>query len=119
HATGDTVLKEIATILLKSSRTEDVVARFCGEEFVLLLSHCDMSDALTKAEDIRQTLEELHPAGLKITASFGVAEMQQNSDMDFTTLFKAADKALYKAKASGRNKVIAHQHEHQTESELA
>ncbi|MDH5552428.1 MAG: GGDEF domain-containing protein, partial [Nitrosomonas sp.] len=70
HATGDTVLKEIATILLKSSRTEDVVARFGGEEFVLLLSHCDMSDALTKAEDIRQTLEELHPAGLKITASF-------------------------------------------------
>ena len=118
HATGDIVLKEIATVLLKSSRTEDLVARFDGEEFVLLLSHCNMSDALAKAEDIRRTLEELCPAGLKITASFGVAEMQQNSDVDFTALFRAADEAVYKAKMTGQNKIIAHQYVHQTESAL-
>ncbi len=118
HAAGDIVLKEIATVLLKSSRTEDVVARFSGEEFVLLLSHCNLANALTKAEDIRQTLEELCPAGLRVTASFGVAEMKQNSEMNFAALFRAADEAVYKAKTAGGNKIVTHQHEHKIESAL-
>ncbi len=106
HATGDFVLKEIAYVLTEFIRKEDIVARYGGEEFVLLLSHCDLANALNIAEKIRKSIENLHPAGLTVTASFGVAEMQQESEEGFSELFKAADHALCQAKLTGRNKVV-------------
>ncbi len=108
HATGDIVLKEMASVLLKCTRKEDIAARFGGEEFVLLLSHCNISNALARAEKIRQTIENLHPVGLNVTVSFGVAEMQQSAAKNFTELFQAADAAVYQAKSTGRNKVVTH-----------
>ena len=106
HATGDIVLKLIGQVLKDQCRTEDFVARFGGEEFVMLLSHCDIDFAVTKAENLRKEVEAAQPAGLTITASLGVAAMEE--DDDFNTLFEKADKAVYEAKESGRNKVVVH-----------
>jgi two-component system cell cycle response regulator len=106
HATGDVVLKSIGQVLKEDCRTEDFVARFGGEEFVMLLSHCDIEFAVTKAENLRKEVEATRPSGLTITASLGVAAMLDNDD--FNSLFEKADKAVYKAKESGRNKVVAH-----------
>ncbi|MDH5369202.1 MAG: diguanylate cyclase, partial [Gammaproteobacteria bacterium] len=106
HATGDVVLKSIGQVLKEQCRTEDFVARFGGEEFVMLLSHCDIDFAFTKAENLREKVEAAQPAGLTITASLGVAAMDESDD--FNSLFEKADKAVYEAKESGRNKVFSH-----------
>lgn len=108
HATGDIVLKEVANILIDSTREEDVAARFGGEEFLLMLSHCDAASAYAKAEDIRKKIENLNPSNINVTASFGVVEGQRNTKEDFSDLFKAADKAVYHAKSIGRNTVVAY-----------
>lgn len=107
HSTGDTVLKEIASLLAKSIRKEDIAARYDGEKLVLLLSHCDVSNAGIIAEKMRKSIQKLHPSDLNITASFGIAEIQQDSSEGFTELFKAADEAIYQAKSNGGNQVIA------------
>ena len=106
--TGDCVLKEIASILSQSIRKEDVAARQEGEEFVLLLSHCDISNAAIIAEKIRKSIENLKPANLSITASFGVAEISQDSTEGFPELSKAANQAVCQAKTCGGNTVVAH-----------
>jgi len=106
HGVGDIVLKEIGRILSRNCRIEDFVARFGGEEFVMLFSHCDIDFALTKAEKIRKFIEESLPNGLTITASIGAAAFTE--DDDFESLFDKADKAVYEAKETGRNKVVAH-----------
>lgn len=106
HAAGDVVLQEIGGVLLDACRKEDIAARFGGEEFVLLLSHCDGANAAKKAEQLRATIEALRPAGLRVTASFGVAELPLASRCDFNDLFKAADAAVYAAKEEGRNRVV-------------
>jgi len=106
HAAGDIVLQELAGVMADACRREDIAARFGGEEFVLLLSHCSGENAVKKADQIRQTIEALRPAGLKITASFGVAEIDLSQRCEFDDLFKSADEAVYEAKSSGRNKVV-------------
>lgn len=106
HATGDIVLKSIGQVLKDQCRTEDFVARFGGEEFVMLLSHCDINFAMSKAENLRQAIEAAKPADLTITASLGIASM--DDDDDFNSLFEKADKAVYEAKETGRNKVVIH-----------
>ena len=106
HAAGDIVLQELAGVMADACRREDIAARFGGEEFVLLLSHCSAENAVKKADRIRQTIEALRPAGLKITASFGVAEIDLSQRCEFDDLFKSADEAVYEAKSSGRNKVV-------------
>ena len=106
HAVGDIVLKEIGKVLNRNCRTEDFVARFGGEEFVMLFSHCDIDFAFTKAEKLRISIEECEPEGLTITASIGIAAL--TVDDDFETLFDKADKAVYEAKESGRNKIVIH-----------
>ena len=106
HATGDVVLKSIGQVLKEQCRTEDFVARFGGEEFVMVFSHCDIDFAVTKAEKLREVVEAAQPANLTITASLGVAAMDENDD--FNSLFEKADRAVYEAKESGRNKVVVH-----------
>ena len=104
HHIGDVVLKSVGKVLMDNCRAEDFVARFGGEEFVMLLSHCDFDFATIKAEAIRQAIEELKPQGLTITASIGAATLA--ADDDFEGLFEKADKAVYHAKEAGRNQVI-------------
>ncbi|PCK07029.1 MAG: hypothetical protein COA42_16330 [Alteromonadaceae bacterium] len=108
HAVGDKVLTAVANAILKCCRDEDVVARFGGEEFVVLLSHCDYVCGLSKAEEIRKSVEILEPEGLTITASFGVTSIQSVAKVKpkFEDLFKLADSAVYKAKDNGRNCVV-------------
>ena len=105
HPTGDTVLKEAAQLLRKQCRREDLVARFGGEEFVILLSHCNPQQAQEKAESIRAALQNLRPGKLEVTGSFGVACCQQGSRISFNDLFSHADSAVYQAKNNGRNRV--------------
>lgn len=106
HAVGDIVLKEVGKVLNRNCRIEDFVARFGGEEFVMLFSHCDVDFAFTRAENIRMSIEECQPNGLTITASIGIAALDK--DDDFESLFDKADKAVYGAKELGRNKVVIH-----------
>jgi len=105
HAVGDDVLKVVAECLSIEKRKEDVLARFGGEEFVLLLDHCDVVQAEIKAEKLRAAIETLQPAGLKITVSIGVAQLNLQ-ETEFTEPLKRADDALYIAKEQGRNRVV-------------
>lgn len=102
HDVGDNVLKSIAKLLKKNSRTGDIAARFGGEEFLLLLDHCDLKSAEAKAENLRRELESLKPEDIQITASFGVAELK-NYHEKFKGVLKRADEAVYAAKENGRN----------------
>ena len=104
HDVGDKVLVEVSKLFNQTTRKEDIAARFGGEEFVLLLDHCDKKSAQTKVESIRKEVEKLEPESLKVTASFGVAELQSGEALD--ALIKRADDALYEAKQTGRNKVV-------------
>lgn len=107
HAVGDIVLSESAKLTKSLCRAEDIVARFGGEEFILLLSHCDLEQAKSKAEEIRSELELLTPHGLTVTASLGVSAMPEGGLYEFRDLFSAADEAVYSAKDNGRNQVVA------------
>lgn len=102
HLVGDTVLIEIATLLNESIRTGDTVGRWGGEEFLIILPHTSLSQALLLAEKLRVLVSEhsFTTVGHK-TASFGVAVFVD--DMSIETLTDRADKALYKSKDQGRN----------------
>jgi diguanylate cyclase len=109
HSEGDVVLKELGLILQKCTRAFDVVSRNGGEEFTVLLLDCHINRAVEIAERIRQTVEEnvfVLNSGVKIklTISIGVASYN-DSTIDPALLIDDADKALYEAKKSGRNKV--------------
>ena len=104
HAVGDIVLKTIGQTLRNECRLEDFVARFGGEEFVMLLTHCNLNNAAVKGESLRKKIEKSKPGGLTVTTSIGAAELSANDDFD--SLFHEADTAVYEAKEAGRNKVV-------------
>lgn len=103
HDVGDKILKETAKVLKDKARSSDYVARWGGEEFLLVLPDTGLKQAAELAEAMRSRLEQtpFHKE-TRITASFGVATL---NEADLDSLFKAADTALYEAKQSGRNKV--------------
>lgn len=106
HQAGDDALVTFAAILEESARSDDFVARFGGEEFVMLCGGCDIANAIAKAEDIRRIVEKTPIPALKgktMTASFGVTELQIGDTEE--TLLARADRALLFAKESGRNRV--------------
>ncbi|HED35202.1 MAG TPA: diguanylate cyclase [Gammaproteobacteria bacterium] len=105
HPVGDQVLKKISELLLKSSRKEDVVARFGGEEFVILMDQCDIDWAGKKAGKLRERIEVARPNDLVVTASIGVAQLGGEGD-SFDELLKRADAAVYRAKEQGRNRIV-------------
>ncbi|PXW87268.1 two-component system cell cycle response regulator [Nitrosomonas sp. Nm84] len=106
HPKGDTLLREVASLLIKSIRQEDIAARFDGEEFALLLSHCTIPNAAIVAEKIRKSIENLHSSDLNVTASLGIAEICQDSTENFSEIFKAAREAIHQAQSNGGNQVI-------------
>ena len=106
HVVGDEVLKGIASLMDACSRQEDVAARFGGEEFVVLLGHCEIADALEKSQQLLASIEQLKPGGIEVTVSIGVAELSSSGET-FGDLLGRADMALYKAKDNGRNRVEA------------
>ena len=107
HAVGDEVLAAVGGELKRGCRDEDIVSRYGGEEFVILLDHCDLVEAAKKADGIRQMIEKLKPAGRDITASFGVCSMRDTEGEGFASMFERADRAVYQAKDTGRNRVVA------------
>jgi len=107
HTTGDTVLSDIGKLLMASCRQGDIVSRIGGEEFLVLLPHCSIMDAMHKAENIRSMIELAKPAGLNVTASIGIASLNENHGDDFEKLYKSADNAVYHSKENGRNQITA------------
>lgn len=105
HLVGDEVLCAIGESLLEDTRTEDCAVRFGGEELLLILTHCDLADAATHAERIRARIESMHPCGLDVTASLGVAARPMGRTVAFEQLLRSADEAVYEAKGNGRNRV--------------
>ena len=109
HLMGDQVLIAVASELKSKRRESDVAARFGGEEFVILLSHCTLEQAAIIAENLRQTVHDLTPCQLLVSASFGVTTLKlDDPSVTFDLLFQQADKALYQAKEQGRNKVVCY-----------
>jgi diguanylate cyclase (GGDEF)-like protein len=110
HPAGDVVLKEIGTIFARSLRPDDCVGRYGGEEFLLILRGCAMETALIRAEQMRLAVQSARimdgETMLQVTASFGVASVFP-SNYEADAVIRAVDAALYRAKSSGRNCVIA------------
>ena len=111
HNVGDIVIKILSEIMQESTRKSDVVARFGGEEFVILLPNTDKNGAVNIARKITKTIEDtpIQPKGQKpfhVTISAGVASViSEDTSIDDT--INRADMALYEAKNSGRNRVIS------------
>ena len=117
HAVGDLVLKTIAKIIRGQLREYDIAGRYGGEEFSILLPFTKIEEAQRVAERLRKLIEnneidisKVNPDSdtkkIKVTLSLGIYEMTQNDNGE--DLLKKADKALYEAKNTGRNKVVIH-----------
>ncbi|MEA3512658.1 MAG: diguanylate cyclase [Campylobacterota bacterium] len=105
HDIGDNILQDIANILKISSRNSDIVCRWGGEEFCLGLPNTDIENGILVAEKIRLTIEGyVFTKELRITCSFGISQLHETDT--YNELFKRADEALYKAKHTGKNKVV-------------
>ncbi len=105
HAHGDLVLKQITATIKESLRDSDAIFRIGGEEFVLILALQDKQAAHAVAEKIRQKIAAVNfPQSSRISISLGVTQLL--ADDDYDSILARADKALYQAKESGRNKVI-------------
>jgi diguanylate cyclase (GGDEF)-like protein len=110
HYAGDHVIKEIADICHQQKRKSDIIARFGGEEFLILLPETKLEAAQRFAERLRRKVETsafcVASNAIRATISIGVSEANPSIDTVFD-LIKLADKALYMAKDSGRNRVYA------------
>ena len=111
HVGGDAVLKQIGAVLRDNCRvTQDIAARFGGEEFVLLLQGVTADIAAARCEQIRKAIEEypwrtVHTDLARVTISAGVCDALTHTGADSEALFAVADALLYEAKRSGRNQV--------------
>ncbi|AAC06416.1 GGDEF domain-containing protein [Aquifex aeolicus] len=108
HDVGDLVLKKISEILKRNVRGADLVARFGGEEFIVMLSNTNLNGAVKKAEQLRRMIEQTPielPNGekLRVTVSIGVSTYRGHESLE--ELIKEADQALYEAKRKGKNRV--------------
>ena len=117
HSVGDQVIKLLADKLISNVRDSDIVARFGGEEFAIILPNTDIKNSLLIAEKIRKDVEECglqqcnlesHDDSIKFTVSLGVDELKYDQDTQIDSALNRADKALYEAKRTGRNKVCSY-----------
>jgi diguanylate cyclase (GGDEF)-like protein len=110
HSIGDAVLREVADVLRQSARSDDLIARFGGEEFILALPVSTARRGLERAERIRRALSSrrfrVTEDGLTVTASIGVSFADPGRARTSASLISAADLFLYRAKESGRNRVV-------------
>lgn len=109
HLKGDIVLKKTAETIIDSIRETDIAGRWGGEEFLIIMPQTEIKGALKAAEYLRKSIESIRYDFLeKSTISIGIAEMKANTTIE--ELINQADKALYNAKESGRNKVCCPKH---------
>ena len=112
HAVGDAVIKDMATVLCESSRVNDCVGRYGGEEFCMVLVATDTDVAMLVSDRARLAFERCSEAtdsatgGRKVTASFGVSTIKFGAT-DVAELLNQADMALYESKHNGRNRVTS------------
>jgi diguanylate cyclase (GGDEF)-like protein len=112
HEAGDLVLRELAGVLRRFARASDVASRYGGEEFLVLLPECPFEAAQRKAEQLREEVARLElryddrPLG-PVTVSLGVAAFPDHAK-ESAELLRCADEALYLAKQTGRNRVVAY-----------
>src|SRR3954466_7271058 len=113
HLAGDEVLKTVARALAQGIRIEDILARFGGEEFVVLAREAAAAEAMALAERLRQLVEVAQtrwesghdvPVGISVTVSVGVAQL--GAEQTERDLFENADQAMYRAKKNGRNRIV-------------
>lgn len=106
HDVGDKVLREVACLMRASLRSDDFVARWGGEEFVVMLSSVTFEEAQSIAENLPLSIAQRSlPGSPDITASLGVVHAQRGADLE--RAIKRADIAVYDAKRQGRNRVVA------------
>jgi two-component system, cell cycle response regulator len=107
HLRGDKIMRQVAGILKKGIRQADLVCRYGGDEFVMLLSQTPPDQALVMAERLRLSIDQASlnplPQGLQVTVSIGVAGLEP--EMSTEELIQAADEAHYRAKQAGKNRV--------------
>ncbi len=107
HVQGDSVLKEITTLVSNEIREFDLIGRYGGEEFVIILPETNLFGATTTAEKLRRSIDSYNFSGVsKVTASFGVAQ-QRRGELE-CELIKRVDNELYNSKDQGRNRVSPH-----------
>ncbi len=106
HPAGDEALKLVSQCLIDNRRKADVVARIGGEEFAVILPETDLSGALDVANRIRTSVASHTGFQRSITVSLGISELQDNKGAP-EILIEQADKALYEAKRTGRNRACA------------
>ncbi len=105
HLEGDRVLTSLAIELQQSMRNEDIVARWGGEEFVVVCVNASLTTAMALAQRLRANIANMTISGKHLTISVGVAQRQLDDNAE--SLLDRADTALYKAKRDGRNRVLA------------
>lgn len=126
HTAGDTILKDVARLIQGQVRNDDCLGRYGGEEFALMLPRCPLSKAREKAEEICRAFEaepfevpfEDSQVKIHLTISIGVADASKGSRMHLPELILMADKALYKAKEAGMNRVEIWDREEASEAAL-
>jgi len=110
HMAGDYLLKRISNLMITYTRTNDSVCRWGGEEFLLLLSHIDISSATSKLEELRQLIEQedfiYENTKINCTISIGLAYFSSDN-ATFEDIIKIADLRLYQAKSNGKNQVVS------------
>src|SRR5450759_1128596 len=106
HDLGDAVLQAVAYEMRKQLRSFELMYRLGGEEFLIVLPGVDLKTGEILAERLREAIQEAPPAGIPVTISLGVSAAS-GAQVDYDTLFRAADAALYDAKRAGRNRVVA------------
>lgn len=110
HVFGDEIIKEVSRACKKIFREDDLIGRYGGDEFVVILKNVSISIGQKKAKQIKETLRNLeitkNKKTLNITASIGVADNSNMNSHHFNELFHLADMALYKAKENGKNQVF-------------
>ena len=114
HIGGDTLLQKFAEILKTAIRASDICGRLGGDEFLLVITHVEADSIQKTVERFREKLAtqefQIGDTNVSITASFGIAGFHGKEILDFNTLVRRADKALYAAKRAGRNLVKVEPH---------
>ena len=117
HPGGDTVLKEIGILISENTRKTDLVARWGGEEFVIFLPQTSIEEGQQRAEELRKAIEKtafmIDEYEVHITVSLGIAPLYRPVDAnirlnEFEACYTCADKALYRAKQTGRNRTVSY-----------
>ena len=112
HNVGDLVLRGFADVLRTNTRQSNMCARFGGEEFLMMLSHADLKSTIIAVDRVRAEFQRrkfmTRSGTVEATASFGIAGLERGVAMGFEQLVSMADRALYRAKQAGRNRIMHH-----------